>query len=96
MLSEIYQTDTVHHLHMVFTKAKFIQRVGRWLPGPWGRGKWGDVEYRLTVRWIGPENLMHIIVIVVNNDVLYTESRSYMFLPQKKEIVIMWCDGRVS
>lgn len=50
MLSEIYQTDTVHHLHMEFTKAKFIQRVGRWLPGPWGRGKWGDVEYRLTVR----------------------------------------------
>lgn len=41
--------------------------------GDGGWGDWGDVDHKLAVRrWISSGGLMHSIVIIVINPVLYT------------------------
>ena len=56
-------------------KVKFIE-VGiesrMWLPEPGRWGKWGDVGQRVQIFSLSSGNLMHNIVTIINNTVLFT------------------------
>ena len=77
MLSEISQTekDKYYTISLTYRILKSqIHRVEWWLPGTGGVRQWGELVkgYKLSARrWINSRYLIHSIVTIVNNTILY-------------------------
>ena len=79
ILNETSQTEKnkycmVSHMRYLKRSNSQKQKVQKWLQGPRSQGNreslWKGTSFQF-IRWIGSENLMHRMLVIGNNTVLY-------------------------